>query len=52
MYRMFLLIIFIGNEFDHKPEIVKEIKSIYDETFMPEHVIQQIFEQIHIKKDS
>ena len=48
IYRMFVLIIFIGNEFEHTPSIIKEIKAIYQETFMPVSVIESIFEQLKI----
>lgn len=46
MYRIFILIIYIGNEYEHTKDNVKAMRAMYEETKMPTHIIDTIFEAL------
>ena len=46
MYRIFILIIYVGNEYEHTKENIKGMQAMLEETYMPEHIINTIFEAL------
>jgi Ser/Thr protein kinase RdoA (MazF antagonist) len=50
MYRIFILIIYVGNEYEHTKENVKAMKAMFEETKMPPHFIDDIFKNLELTK--